>query len=287
MDTYFVAKRRLFRLLADSAASSGRRAPAVINTDDLYGRKILSYLSEYPGVKPFSYGLSESADIRGVINDLTVHGTTFDILTPTGACQTRCPIPGRHNVLNALAAVGTLYGLGFSLEKLCASLPMIHSVPGRMETVQSGQPFLVIVDYAHTPDALENLLDALKNITRGRLITVFGCGGDRDRSKRPKMGRAVSDRSDVTIVTSDNPRTEKPEDIIADILPGLVDGCVYEIIPDRRSAIRKAINLALEGDTVVIAGKGHETYQIIGKTSIPFDDRAEAGKALALRGFDK
>jgi UDP-N-acetylmuramoyl-L-alanyl-D-glutamate--2,6-diaminopimelate ligase len=285
MDAYFVAKRRLFKLLADAAPAANPAPAAVINTDDPYGRRIRDYLKSFPSVAVLTYGLAEPAEMTGRIGTLSVDGTSFTISVSGKSISTRCPLPGRHNVLNALSAAATLHGLSYPLEEICRWLPEIPPVPGRMETVRSGQPFLVVVDYAHTPDALRNLLDALRQITPGRIITVFGCGGDRDRSKRPKMGRVVSELSDITIVTSDNPRTEDPGDIIEEILPGIVSERSYEVVPDRRLAIRKAVSMALEGDTVVIAGKGHETYQIIGHTVLPFDDRREARQALAMLGF--
>jgi UDP-N-acetylmuramoyl-L-alanyl-D-glutamate--2,6-diaminopimelate ligase len=193
---------------------------------------------------------------------------------------------GRHNVHNILAAVGVGLAQGVPLEASAAGVAALKNVPGRFERVDAGQPFTVVVDYAHTEDALYRLLTTAQTVRTGRIITVFGCGGDRDRGKRPKMGRVAARYSDVVVVTSDNPRTEDPDAIIREILPGVEAGLReaghgrYLVHADRRAAIAEAIRLARPGELVLIAGKGHEDYQIIGKEKHPFDDRVVAREAI-------
>jgi UDP-N-acetylmuramoyl-L-alanyl-D-glutamate--2,6-diaminopimelate ligase len=200
-----------------------------------------------------------------------------------GTFAVEAPLVGSFNLSNLLAAVGVALHLGIPPEAIQSALPRFPGVPGRMERVSlPGQDITVIVDYAHTPDGLENLLKALRPQVQGRLICVFGCGGDRDRGKRPQMGRIAATWADQVIVTSDNPRTEDPQRILQDILAG-IPGAPWAVEVDRRQAIRLAILEAQPGDTVVIAGKGHEDYQILGTEKIPFDDREEAREALALR----
>jgi UDP-N-acetylmuramoyl-L-alanyl-D-glutamate--2,6-diaminopimelate ligase len=200
-----------------------------------------------------------------------------------GTFAVEAPLVGSFNLSNLLAAVGVALHLGIPPEAIQSALPRFPGVPGRMERVSlPGQDITVIVDYAHTPDGLENLLKALRPQVQGRLICVFGCGGDRDRGKRPQMGRIAATWADQVIVTSDNPRTEDPQRILQDILAG-IPGFPWAVEVDRRQAIRLAILEAQPGDTVVIAGKGHEDYQILGTEKIPFDDREEAREALALR----
>jgi UDP-N-acetylmuramyl-tripeptide synthetase len=207
---------------------------------------------------------------------------------------------GTHNVYNILTATGVAVALGLPVETIRTGIEALEGVPGRLESVPNDLGLSVFVDYAHTPDALENVLRVLQSLTPGRLITVFGCGGDRDREKRPMMGEAVGRLSDLAVLTSDNPRTESPEAILADIVEGtaaaqsrrydpqeLTEGFEvpgYVIVPDRKTAIALGLGTAKSGDTVVIAGKGHETYQIIGETTIPFDDREEARAALDTLG---
>jgi UDP-N-acetylmuramoyl-L-alanyl-D-glutamate--2,6-diaminopimelate ligase len=183
-------------------------------------------------------------------------------------------------VYNILTAIATAVAQNVGLDAIKAGIESVENVAGRFESVDCGQPFGVIVDYAHTPDALERLLETVLDIGVKRLITVFGCGGDRDRGKRPQMGEIVTRLSDIAVVTSDNPRTEKPMTIIDDILEGVLPNSTYDVEPDRRTAIKRAIDIAESGDVVVIAGKGHEDYQILGKTKIHFDDREEARKAI-------
>jgi len=216
----------------------------------------------------------------------------MSVRTPAGHVDIASPLVGEHNVMNLLAAAGVGVALGIAPETIGRALGSIGSVPGRFERVEAGQPFLVVVDYAHTPDALERTLETARKLVGrgGRLAVVFGCGGDRDRGKRPLMGSIASRLCDRVWVTSDNPRSERPEAIIADIVAGIPakspgDPALdrHETLPDRKIAIRSALAWARAGDVVVIAGKGHETYQVVGSEVLPFDDRAEARAALAGR----
>jgi UDP-N-acetylmuramoyl-L-alanyl-D-glutamate--2,6-diaminopimelate ligase len=186
------------------------------------------------------------------------------------------------NVWNTTSSLAGLVALEYGLEDACRAMESVTPVPGRFESVPTGRGFSVIVDYAHTDDALAKLLQSVRELGPSRIITVFGCGGDRDKSKRPKMARAASANSEITIVTSDNPRTEDPGAIIADVVKGLVPGADCKTVPDRREAIELAVRLARDGDVVVIAGKGHEDYQIIGRTKHPMDDRQMARDAVAV-----
>ena len=205
--------------------------------------------------------------------------------TPVGEVPFRSPLVGQFNLSNLLAAVGTVLQLGLDLETIAQQLPQFPGVPGRMERVQirEDQDISVIVDYAHTPDGLENLLKAARPFIQGKMICVFGCGGDRDRTKRPLMGKIVAELADVAVVTSDNPRTEDPEGILADILTGIPESVQPVVICDRARAIYQAIQDAQPGDGVLIAGKGHEDYQILGTEKIHFDDREQARESLKQR----
>ena len=196
------------------------------------------------------------------------------------------PLIGRHNIYNCLAAIGAARALDISLEEIAGALAGVTNVPGRLQRVESGKSFEVFVDYAHTDDALANVLSALRPVTQGRLIVLFGCGGDRDRTKRPRMAKVAQDLADQVFVTSDNPRTEDPDAIIAEIVAGFDgDGLARSVIlPDRREAIAAAIGYALPDDVVLIAGKGHETYQIVGKQRLAFDDVAVAADVLTESG---
>jgi UDP-N-acetylmuramoyl-L-alanyl-D-glutamate--2,6-diaminopimelate ligase len=291
MDSYFAAKSLLFtELLADSSYSPGL---AVINQDDPWGRKLLSQLSS----PVLTYGFSHGADIRPEHYSLSPQGIQASIATPFGTLEIVSPLVGHYNLLNILAASSTALGLGIAPDQVVAGLAAITGVDGRLEPVAiPGQP-LVLVDYAHTPDALQQVLKALRALNFPRIITVFGCGGDRDRTKRPLMGQAAAQGSDLVIVTSDNPRTEDPLAIISHIEAGLIDLTYrrlhgddvnsarqgYLVIPDRRQAIRLAIAMATSGDVILLAGKGHETYQIIGTRRLHFDDRQEAREALLAK----
>jgi UDP-N-acetylmuramoyl-L-alanyl-D-glutamate--2,6-diaminopimelate ligase len=265
MEDYFLAKRRLFE--------SGPAA-AVVNVDDPYGARLAAELPEAIRV-----GIdAPDAPLRatGIESDATGSTFTVDGLT------LRSPLPGRFNVLNVLGAVAAVRALGVDDATIAAALPHAARVPGRFEPVDEGQPFAVLVDYAHTPDSLENVLRAARPLAAGRLITVFGAGGDRDRAKRPLMGAVVRELSDVGIVTSDNPRSEDPDAIIAAVLQGAGPGAEVEV--DRRAAIERAVGMAQEGDIVLIAGKGHEQGQEFadGRT-VPFDDVRVAREALRAR----
>ena len=265
MEDYFTAKRRLFE--------AGPRA-AVINVDDPYGRRLAA---ELPEAITFGIG-SPDAGLRATDVAFALTGSTFTV----DGLDLRTPLPGRFNVLNALGALAAARALGVADDVSAEALATAGRVPGRFEPVDAGQPFAVLVDYAHTPDSLENVLRAAREIARRRVIVVFGAGGDRDRGKRPLMGRAARALADLVVVTSDNPRSENPEAIIAEIKAGTGNGPGVETMVDRRAAIARAVAAAEEGDVVVIAGKGHEQGQEFeGGRKIPFDDVTVAREALA------
>jgi UDP-N-acetylmuramoyl-L-alanyl-D-glutamate--2,6-diaminopimelate ligase len=289
MERYFLAKRELFSSPGVGAPGSGKgRLPpqtAVLNVDDAYGKRLAAELRE-TGIPPlitFSASGAEGADLRAVKVSFDAAGSQFLCLSSDGAARVQMPLPGHFNVENALAAIGACLALGVPTEEAAASLATADRVPGRFEPVDEGQPFSVLVDYAHTPDSLENVLAAARELTEERLIAVFGCGGDRDRDKRPQMGRIAARLSDACVVTSDNPRSEEPSAIIAEILAGMTDSDQgeIEVEPDRRAAIALAFGRAAVGDIVVIAGKGHEQGQeLAGGRKIPFDDREVAREEL-------
>jgi UDP-N-acetylmuramoyl-L-alanyl-D-glutamate--2,6-diaminopimelate ligase len=264
-EAYAAAKRRLFDL-----------APrCVLNADDELGER---WAREVRARKPvLTYALNATADLRPARTQVRADGSSFDL----GGQRFDVRIPGRFNVYNALCAIGIARQLGIADAASAQGLATLDRVPGRMEHVSAGGVD-VIVDYAHTPDALENLLRALRETARGRLVVVFGCGGDRDRGKRPQMGEIAARYADFSYVTSDNPRTEDPQAIIDEILPG-IGSAPHAALVDRRAAIETALTHARSGDVVAIAGKGHETYQIIGTHVLPFDDMAVAREALAHR----
>ena len=218
-----------------------------------------------------SYGLEAHADLTATGLNMLATGTRFELSDGSKAATVHLPLLGRFNVENALAAAGIASAAGHDLDYIVAGLAAAPPVRGRLEVVV-GEPFAVIIDFAHTPDALARLLDALRPLAAGRLIALFGAGGDRDRTKRPLMGRAVDGRADLVVVTSDNPRTEDPEEIIDDVASGMRGG-TYERVADRERAIHRALDVADAGDVVVLAGKGHETYQVIGQEKEPFDER--------------
>jgi UDP-N-acetylmuramoyl-L-alanyl-D-glutamate--2,6-diaminopimelate ligase len=280
-DEYRRAKRRLFELLAASP-KPGRTA--VVNGDDPSGAEMVRGLA----VPVLTFGLSEGLSVRAVEHASTIDGIALVAETPRGQVTVRSPLIGEHNVMNLLGAIATGLALGLDPPAVGQALSRVGTVPGRFEQVRAGQPFLVVVDYAHTPDALERVLATARKLTTGRLVAVFGCGGDRDRTKRPIMGEIAARLADRVWVTSDNPRSERPQAIIDEILTGVqrVAGATgrASAVPDRRQAIGAALAWATAGDTVVIAGKGHETYQIIGADVLPFDDREVARQALATRG---
>lgn len=279
MEDYFQAKALLFR-------PEYLKNRAIINQDDTYGQRLIS---EFPAERVWRYS-TEDATADLYTQDLTyeangVHGV---LKTPEGEIKFRSPLVGEFNLSNLLAAVGAALQLGVKLETIAQCLPHFPGVPGRMERVEleSNQEVSVIVDYAHTPDSLENLLKAARPFIPKRMICIFGCGGDRDRAKRPLMGKIVADLADIPVVTSDNPRTEDSQRIIDDILEGMREGKEPMIQRDRAMAIQEAIQMAQSGDGVLIAGKGHEDYQILGTEKVHFDDREEARKALLKRQQD-
>ncbi|BAQ66036.1 UDP-N-acetylmuramoyl-L-alanyl-D-glutamate--2,6-diaminopimelate ligase [Geminocystis sp. NIES-3709] len=273
MDDYFSAKALLF-------SPDYLQGTAIVNYDDLYGQKLINSLKSE---QVWTYSVSNSeADLY--TSDLTYQadGVKGLLHTPQGSIEFTSPLVGQFNLANLLASVGAVLKLGISLEIITASLPNFIGVPGRMERVQAKpeQNISVIVDYAHTPDSLENLLKASRPFITGKMICVFGCGGDRDRTKRPIMGKIAAELADIAVVTSDNPRTENPEQILADVLAGIPHDIKPIVQVDRALAIKNAIEMAQEGDGVLIAGKGHEDYQILGTEKIHFDDREEARKVL-------
>lgn len=269
MEEYFEAKARLF-----TPAMSDR---AVVNFDSPEGRRLVR-----PDLPTLTFGLEAGADVRATDVRTMPDGVSFRV----GELDIRSSLRGRFNVENCLATLATARSLGIADDASANGIEAIRGVPGRVETVEEGQSFLVMVDYAHTPDSVENVLRTARPLAAGRLIAVFGCGGDRDRAKRPLMGKVATGLADLTIITSDNPRSEDPAAIIAEIEPGAKEGGgAYVIEPDRRAAIRLAVSEALEGDVVVIAGKGHETGQEFAGRTVPFDDRSVAGEEIrAVRG---
>ena len=276
MEAYFDAKRRLF----DGRLGEPPRS-SVINVDDERGRELAEEI-ERQGRRVVRYALKEAADVTARNVEHSLEGMTFELVTSAGTRSLHSPLVGRPHIYNILAAVATGLELGYSLDVISRAIEVCAGAPGRFERVAHRGDFSVVVDYAHTDDALLNVLGAARDVVGGgRIITVFGCGGDRDRSKRAPMGEAAGSLSDVVILTSDNPRTEDPEKILADAEEGLRStGKPYEKIADRRRAIHRAIHEARTGDLVLIAGKGHEDYQIIGRETFHFDDREVAREAL-------
>lgn len=265
MENYYLAKRKLFDLVKDKKNS-------IINIDDEYGKRYLEYTN---GI---SYGIGQG-DIQGEIKQITREGQEVTIKIFEKEYKINLRLLGRYNLSNLLGAIGAAKTLGLSDEEIISKIPLIHGAPGRFEPVKIDRDFTVIVDYAHTGDALENILKSINEFKTNRVITVFGCGGDRDKTKRPIMGGIAEKYSDIVIVTSDNPRTEDPEEIIKDIVVGLTkENHTVEI--HREKAIEKAISLAEKNDIILIAGKGHENYQVIGREKIHFDDKEEVIKAI-------
>lgn len=277
MEDYFAAKALLF-------GSDYLQGQGIINADDPYGKLLIGQLNREQ-VWCFS---TENTSAHLWTSDLHYEptGVSGRLHTPQGEVPFCSPLVGQYNLSNLLAAVGAALQVGLDLESVAALLPQFPGVPGRMERVQirPEQDISVIVDYAHTPDSLENLLRAARPFIKGKMICVFGCGGDRDRTKRPQMGKIAAELSDLAVVTSDNPRTENPEQILQDILEGISTSIEPLVICDRASAIDAAIMGAKPGDGVLIAGKGHEDYQILGTEKIHFDDREQAREALLRRG---
>ena len=283
MEEYFAAKRILF-------AGSGSPPPrvAVLNADDEYAMKLAEF-SRSQGTEVFNYGWSK-ADFHAAKIEITPRGTRFQLNSPRGTVAVSSPLIGRVNVYNILAASAAAVARGCSLESIAAGVAALKAVPGRFEGVDCGQSFTVVVDYAHTDDALRNLTSLAREFVKqnsGRVITVFGCGGDRDRTKRPLMGQAAGKGSDFVVLTSDNPRSEDPLAIINDAVVGLQrSGAQYKTEPDRRAAIALALGEARSGDIVLIAGKGHEKVQISRAGTVPFDDREVAAEVLRDLGHE-
>jgi UDP-N-acetylmuramoyl-L-alanyl-D-glutamate--2,6-diaminopimelate ligase len=281
-ESYFAAKRRLFEGTGDGAPRVG-----VINADDPYGEKLAGLAG-----RTLSYGL-RAADISTRKFSLAMSGLEFIAETSAGRITVHSRLVGRINVYNILAAIGAAIGLDVETSAIEAGIAQLAAVPGRFERVDLGQPFLIVVDYAHTDDALRNLLATARELdSAGRVITLFGCGGDRDRAKRPLMGEAAGRASDFVVLTSDNPRSEDPLRIINDAVVGLQRpgsssqaGANYRIEPDRERAIEIALEEARPGDIVLLAGKGHETYQVLGDRTIDFDDREIARRWLRRNGY--
>ena len=277
MEHYFVAKRRLFEGLGSAPPEL-----AVVNHDDPWSGRLL----ELPHQRQLTYGWSAGALVKVRQFAQSLSGIRATIETPEGRLEVESSLVGRANLANILAAIATGLGLGIPNEMILEGITALKAVPGRFENIDEGQPFLVVVDYAHTDDALRNVLKTARELTPNRLIVVFGCGGERDRTKRPLMGEAAGSLCDFTVLTSDNPRSEDPLRIISDALVGVQKtGKPYVAEVDREVAVRKALEYAREGDVVVIAGKGHETYQVLKDGKIAFDDRSVARRILHELGY--
>ena len=276
MEDYFQAKALLF----SPQYLSGK---AIINLDDAYGQRLITQIAKE---QVWSYSVSNpNADLYTTELNYQATGVSGILHTPEGEIPFNSPLVGQFNLANLLAACGSAIHLGVDLSTIAATLPQFSGVPGRMERVQVSpdQDISVIVDYAHTPDSLENLLKASRPFISGKMICVFGCGGDRDRTKRPLMGQIAAELADLVVVTSDNPRTENPQKILDDVVAGIPEQVQPLVIGDRAQAIATAISQAVSGDGVLIAGKGHEDYQILGTEKIHFDDREQAREALKSR----
>ncbi len=271
MEDYFKAKAKLFEMTSPQGFGT-------VNIDDPYGKEMMKH-SQAPVL---TYGIDHPADCEAKDIRLEPSGSRFSLSIKNKTAAVKLHLPGKHNIYNALAAASAAFSLGVSLETIVSGLEGLASVPGRLEPVQCGQNFTVLVDYAHTEDALKNVLESLKPLAKGRILTLFGCGGDRDRSKRPLMGALAAKMSDYVIISSDNPRSEDPEKITLDIEVGIhrVELKNYEVIIDREAAIRRILQMAKKDDIVLLAGKGHETYQIFKDKTVHFDDREIAKKCL-------
>lgn len=284
MEAYYQAKAILIRGLGRGAKKATEKV-AVLNRDDPWAGRLRSETS----VRVLSYGLDGPADLSAVGLDYSLAGIRGEVRTPWGPLPIASRLVGRHNARNILAAAGACLHLGVPIDAVARGITGLEGVPGRFEKVEAGQPFGVVVDYAHTPDALERVLRTAREYSRGRLFVVFGCGGDRDRTKRPLMGEVAARLADVAVLTSDNPRSEEPAAIVDEIeagtakVPGSRERSVK--IVDRREAIAWALGRARTGDLVLLAGKGHETYQIIGARTLPFDDRQVARDLLRDLGY--
>jgi UDP-N-acetylmuramoyl-L-alanyl-D-glutamate--2,6-diaminopimelate ligase len=277
MDDYFAAKSKLF-----SGAGGPPPQAVVINRDDPWCRRI----QPPAGAQAFWYGLGPDANLRARHTSSGFQGLRFEVQHGATRFHVQSPLIGKINVYNILAACGTGLSYGLPPEVIARGVAACISVPGRFERIDEGQPFVVVVDYAHTDDAIRNVISVARGLGPKRVVTVFGCGGDRDRAKRPLMGQAAAELSDFVIVTSDNPRSEDPLAIINDALVGVRRHDTPHVVePDRTAAIHRAVMEARPGDIVIIAGKGHETYQIVGGKTIPFDDRQVARDVLRSFGY--
>jgi UDP-N-acetylmuramoyl-L-alanyl-D-glutamate--2,6-diaminopimelate ligase len=295
LSNYLQSKAELFLQLGEGAGRQGRAslAPlrgrsgasagkashpvALINADDRYSQ----YIMAHTPAKVITYGIKPGADIRAYNIGSTLNGVSFSLQSPAGQCDIRLKLIGDYNVYNALAAVGVGLSQGIGLKEIREGLKNVSTIPGRFELIDEGQDFLVVIDYAHTEGALQEVLKAARRLTTGRIISVFGCGGDRDKSKRHRMGEISGRYSDYTVLTSDNPRSEEPLGIISQIELGLKrNQGDYRVIQDRYQAISQALSLARAGDLVIVAGKGHESCQIFKDKTIPFDDRQAVREIL-------
>ncbi|MDR7439631.1 MAG: UDP-N-acetylmuramoyl-L-alanyl-D-glutamate--2,6-diaminopimelate ligase [Armatimonadota bacterium] len=276
----FEAYRNAKALLFERVESDGI---CVINREDPAG----AYMASRSRAPVLLYGFGQEAHVRAENVSMDLRETTFIVRTLRGRARFWLPLCGIFNVLNALCAIALGEHFGVPLDAMADALRHFPGLPGRFERVDEGQDFAVIVDYAHTPDSLRAVLETARQVAPGRVVVVFGCGGDRDPTKRPVMGRVASERADLVVLTSDNPRTEDPLRILQQIHAGVTDGARCVVEPDRRAAIQLAIAEARTGDVVLICGKGHETYQIVGTRRIPLDDREEARKALRMRGYGR
>jgi len=283
MQEYAEAKARLFRMLGTGRSKPGEAA-AVLNAEDAW----TPFMARATQARVIRYSIAGAADLRVREMSLTLAGIRASAESPWGPLEIASPLVGRHNLANILGAAAAALHLGVDLERVQTGITNLRAVPGRFEKVEAGQPFGVVVDYAHTPDALERVLQFAREFAVGRVIAVFGCGGDRDRGKRPLMGEAAARLAEFVVITSDNPRSEEPLAIIAEIEEGVKKSYRgserHVTISDRREAIGFALARARASDLVVIAGKGHETYQILRDRTIPFDDRVVAREALAALG---
>lgn len=281
-DNYFAAKAKLFQSLTGSDLVKDHKT-AIINIDDPYGQKMATMCQ----CDVLTYGVDNDADLKGSNLKAGLKGSSFDVQGPFGSVSLHMKITGLFNVYNTLAAIGAAHAEGVSTEVIDKAIQEFHSVAGRFELVEEGQDFAIVVDYSHTPDSLEKALTTARDLHPNRIIAVFGCGGDRDRTKRPIMGKIAAENADIPIVTSDNPRSENPDAIVAEVEEGVKQGLKpgqhHEVIVDRRTAIHRAVEIAQTGDIIVIAGKGHETYQILNTGTIHFDDREVAREALKGR----
>lgn len=278
MENYWYAKQRLF----DGRLGAKPRT-SVINLDDPYGVELAERLKQ-EGMRVVTYAVNAEADVTARDAEFSLDGMRFSLRTPGGEREFHSPLVGPPHIYNTLAAVASGLALGYDLGVITRALEQCNGAPGRFERVEHGGDFAVVVDYAHSDDALLNVLRTAREVTKGKIITVFGCGGDRDGSKRAPMGEAAGSLSDVVILTSDNPRTEDPEKILSEVEIGIRStGKPYRKIADRREAIHRAISEAASSDLVLIAGKGHEDYQILGREVFHFDDKEVAREALSAR----